>query len=143
MEVVPLAEGEIGSVASVRFRADATSRTKVTRPELEVDVTAPEQVRAGEELALAITVKNVGTGVARTVVIEEDVPAGLKHAAGRELEYEIGDLAPGESRSVRLILGTTKPGKVRKPAADSRRRGRDSRPNRLSFRLWRRNLRCW
>jgi uncharacterized repeat protein (TIGR01451 family) len=44
------------------------------------------------------------------VIVEEDVPDGLSHVAGNELEYEIGILRPGESRQMELSLKAEKPG---------------------------------
>src|SRR5664280_2193286 len=38
------------------------------------------------------------------------LPAGLKHPAGTELEYEVGDLKPGESRKLELPMVANRPG---------------------------------
>ncbi len=110
IEVTPVTEGEIGSVASVLFRAEASARARVTRPELVLTASAPEEVLIGEELLLSITVSNPGTGVATGVVLEERVPAGLEHPAGEELEYEVGDLQPNESRTLELTLRAAQAG---------------------------------
>jgi len=110
MQLMPLAEGEIGSVATVRFAADASARAIATKPELAVKVAAPGKVLLGETAVLSITVSNTGTGVATGVVLEERIPGGLQHPAGNELEYEIGALKPGESRQLQLPLGAARPG---------------------------------
>lgn len=110
MELMPTDEGEIGSVATVHFQAEASVRTKATRPQLAIDIEAVDQVLKGEELALKITVSNPGTGIAENVVLEEHVPAGFRHPAGAELEYEVGDLAPNESRELTLMLEAVHPG---------------------------------
>ena len=70
MQLMPTAEGEIGSVATVHFGADASARTVATRPQLAVETTAPSQVLIGEQVTLSITVSNPGTGVATDVVLE-------------------------------------------------------------------------
>ena len=41
MQLMPVAEGEIGSVASVRFNADVSARTVATKPELVVKCASP------------------------------------------------------------------------------------------------------
>ena len=64
----------------------------------------------GEQVTLTITVSNPGTGVATGVVLEERIPPGLQHPAGSELEYEVGDLKPGESRKLELPLVANRPG---------------------------------
>jgi uncharacterized repeat protein (TIGR01451 family) len=110
IELLPISEGEIGSVASVRFSSDASVKTHATRPELTVTVTAPPQVLIGQRMALRIRVSNPGTGVASGVVLEEHVPEGLTHEAGAEIEYEIGNLNPNETRELDLELKAVKPG---------------------------------
>ena len=112
MELMPVSEGEIGSVATVHVNAEATARATVTKPDLVVQVSAPGQVLIGEEAAMTITVSNTGTGVATGVVIEEHIPAGLQHSSGADLEYEVGELAPGASKQLELALTAAKPGPV-------------------------------
>lgn len=110
MQITPEAEGEIGSVAQVGFSGKATARTISTRPLLKIEHTAPKQVMIGQEVRLSVTITNPGSGAATGVVVEEDVPEGLSHVAGNELEYEIGVLRPGETRELELSLKAEKPG---------------------------------
>lgn len=111
IEVIPQTEGEVGSVASVRFTADATARSVVTRPQLVAEVVAASQVMIGSDVPLKIKLSNPGTGVATGVVLRNAIPEGFQHPAGHELEYEVGDLAPGESRELDLVVKAVKPGK--------------------------------
>jgi len=110
MQVMPEEEGEIGSVATVRFNADASARCIATKPELTVRTSAPSQVLIGEEATLSITISNPGSGVAYAVILEEHVPPGFRHAAGDMLENALGDLQPNESRQLELTLVAEKPG---------------------------------
>jgi uncharacterized repeat protein (TIGR01451 family) len=110
LHVMPNTEGEIGSTAHVTFAAQATSRSICTRPQLAIEHAAPTKVLIGESLTMAITVANPGTGPATGVIIEEDVPPGLSHVAGAQLEYEVGTLRPGESKRLELSLRAEKPG---------------------------------
>jgi uncharacterized repeat protein (TIGR01451 family) len=110
VDLMPLEEGEIGSVATVHFSADASARATATKPELAIHTSAPNQVLIGEELTLKITLSNPGSGIATGVVLEELVPPGLQHPAGEELEYAVGDLAPDESRELELTLTAIEPG---------------------------------
>jgi uncharacterized repeat protein (TIGR01451 family) len=112
MELMPESEGEIGSVAQVTFHAQASVRTVCTRAQLTVEHTAPRQVMIGEDVVLEITISNAGTGAATGVVLEEDVPQGLVHPAGGELEYGVGTLRPGETRQLDLILSAESAGVV-------------------------------
>ncbi|MGA2059608.1 MAG: hypothetical protein ABSG67_03930 [Thermoguttaceae bacterium] len=112
MELLPTAEGEIGSVATVHFGADASARTISTRPKLALEMSAAEKVLIGEQVVMSIVVSNPGTGVATGVVLEEHLPAGLQHPAGAELEYEVGDLRPGESKKLDLPMAAVSPGQA-------------------------------
>ena len=112
MKVMPTAEGEIGSVATVHFDADTTARSISTRPKLAVETVGTARVLVGDEAALTFTVTNPGTGVASGVVLEEHIPAGMQHPAGSELEYSVGDLKPGESRKLEMKLKAGRPGAI-------------------------------
>jgi uncharacterized repeat protein (TIGR01451 family) len=110
MEVMPQVEGEVGSVASVSFRTDASVRSRATKPDLRIECTPPEPVLIGRDLQVTITVTNPGTGVATGVVLEGFLPENVSHRSGRELEFDVGQLRPGESRTIDLVLGTRGPG---------------------------------
>ena len=112
VEVMPTTEGEVGSVATVHFRADASARTICTKPELTVQVAAPRQVMIGDDVTFSIKISNPGSGVASGVVLSERVPTGLQHAAGTELEFDVGSLKPGETRNMDLTLKAVTPGAV-------------------------------
>jgi uncharacterized repeat protein (TIGR01451 family) len=112
MQLMPNAEGEIGSVASVHFGADASARTVATRPQLAVETTGPQKVLIGEQVVLSITISNPGSGVATGIVLEEHIPPGLSHPAGAELEYPVGELKPGEKRKLDLPLVANRPGAI-------------------------------
>ncbi|MDP6445678.1 MAG: hypothetical protein QF805_17920, partial [Pirellulaceae bacterium] len=89
LEITPRQVGDIGSVATVTFETPASVRVRVTEPVIEIEQKGPEKVLIGEEIVLDFMVRNTGTGVAKNIVIEEDVPGGFKHTAGSLLEYEI------------------------------------------------------
>ncbi len=112
MELLPMEEGDIGSVATVTFEAAASARTLVTKPQLTLEHTTARQVLVGEEVVFNIKMSNPGTGVATNVAIEENVPEGLQHYNGQELEYQVGTLRPGETRILELTLKADKPGMV-------------------------------
>ena len=113
MELVPQAEGELGSVARVTFEAAASVRTISTRPELKVSQRAPASVLVGQQLEIEVEVSNPGTGDATGVLLQEDVPEGLEHPVGRQLDNLIGTLRPGEVRRQLLRLRAVAPGVVK------------------------------
>ena len=113
MEIVPETEGELGSVASVKFAAQASVRTISTQPRLTVKQTAVAEMLGGDSATILIDVMNTGTGVARDVRLEEDVPKVFRHVSGASaLQHDVGDLAPGESLRFEIELMALEAGKV-------------------------------
>jgi len=110
VELTPTLEGEVGSLASVTFRAEAGARARATKPAVALSAPAPRPVLVGGSMPVVINVTNPGTGTATGVVLEGLVPDGVTHAAGREVEFDVGRLGPGQSRSIELELATTGPG---------------------------------
>lgn len=109
-EVMPLQEGELGSVATLVVHTQASAKAQCTRPQLTVKTEFPPQTMLGEEIQATMTISNTGSGVATNVVLEEHVPPELLHPAGNELENVLGDLKPGESRQIRLRLQAVRAG---------------------------------
>lgn len=109
-EVMPLQEGELGSVATVLIHTQASAKTRCTRPQLTVKTQVSPQAMIGDEILVTMTVSNTGSGVATNVILEEHVPPELQHPAGNELENMLGDLKPGESRQVQLKLQAVRAG---------------------------------
>ncbi len=112
MQVMPVAEGEIGSVATVSYSAQASVKTKCTMPQLAIRMTAPAKVMIGQQQRVKIELRNPGTGDATSVMLFENVPANVKHPAGPALEFEIGTLKAGETRELELVLLAEKAGKT-------------------------------
>lgn len=112
MQLEPIEEGELGSVARVTFEAAASVRTISTRPQLKVAQSAPEKVLIGQQLEIELEISNPGTGAATGVVLQEDVPEGLEHPKGRQLDNGLGTLAPGETRHQTLRLRAVAPGVI-------------------------------
>ena len=110
MQVVPEIEGDIGSVAQVSFQAQASGRSKSTKPQVSLKQTGPAKVMIGENLTLTITVSNTGTGPATGLFLEASIPEGFSFPSGNELEYEVGVLRPGETKTLQLPLKAVKPG---------------------------------
>lgn len=113
IELMPLREGVVGSVATVHLAAQAAVRTLCTKPELRIDVLSPpSEVLIGNELTLSIRISNPGSGPATGILLTEHMPPGLTHAdvQGNELEYEVGDLKPKESRDIKLRLKAAQAG---------------------------------
>jgi len=85
-------------------------RSRATKPDLRLQATETKPVRIGGDVQVALQISNPGTGVATGVVLEGVLPEGVAHRAGRELEFDVGQLQPGESRTINLVMASTGPG---------------------------------
>ncbi len=103
LEMIPEMEGELGSVASVHFAAQASVRTVATLPRLELNINPQTESIIGGEQEITVTLKNVGTGLAKDVELQADLPAQLLHQTGVDsLSCPCPDLAPGQSITIPL-----------------------------------------
>lgn len=112
MQVSPNEEGVIGSVASVTFQAMASARAEVKRPMLKIEHTAKGPILVGDRVNFTIAIENPGSGPARDVVIEENVPQGLSHSKGPKLEFAVGTIPAGGRRRLELSLKAAEAGMV-------------------------------
>lgn len=123
VQVTPTGEGKLDGVATVRFKTQVKATTLITAPKLVLELTGPPEVRMGDEVKYRYVVTNQGTGEARDVIVRSVLPSGLAHPEGNDLEYEILNLAPEESREVVLTLVGAEPGDHRTVAEVSARGG--------------------
>lgn len=105
--------GELGSCATVSALPQACASTMAGKPDLVLTKTGPETSMVGNDVAYTNTILNKGTLAARNVVLTDKIPEGLVHASGKyEVTFDIGDLAPNQSRAMPIFLKATKRGKV-------------------------------
>lgn len=93
----------------------ATGATNTGRGMVTIEKRAPATAYVGQPLVYQIFVRNVGSGPAQQVVVEDIVPAGVTmqgsipqgELTGRKLAWRVGTLAAGEERkiSVKVIPG--------------------------------------
>ncbi len=110
LKVIPVEAGDIGSVATVRFAASVSTSIRVTAPKLNMKMSGPSEVLVGKPATYDFVVTNTGLGGAKSVFLRAIIPPGLLHPGGNDLEYEIGDLAPKESKTVQLAMTAQKMG---------------------------------
>ena len=112
VRIKPSGEGTLDGVATVRFKAQVKSATVITAPKLELQLSGPDQVKVGDEVQLAYTIRNRGSGDAANVVLRSVLPPGLKHPEGGDLEYEIENLAAGDAEEIDLTVVAAEPGEL-------------------------------
>lgn len=111
VHLIPTEQGVLSSVATVRFNTQVTASTVVQAPRLTLKLAAPRQVRMGAETQLRYIVRNEGDGTATDVMLRSDLPSGLRHPVGNDLEYNIESLEPHEEREIVLDVIAAEPGK--------------------------------
>lgn len=113
IKVVPLEEGDIGSVATVNFVAEVSTSTSVksaAAPDIKLEVSNKGTAKVGENVLFRFRVVNAGGADAEDVSLQDIVPAGFEHPAGKDVTYEIGKLPAGKSIDIDLELTAVKPG---------------------------------
>ncbi len=115
LDLRPTQPGEIGSVAQVSFASQASMRTRVTRPLLDVEHSSTDRSLVGSPVQLKILVHNRGDGEAKDVMLHESVPQQLKYSSDdfRELEYPIGTIRPGQTKEISLNLSAAEAGRFK------------------------------
>ena len=79
--------------------------TTVGRAQLVVHVTAPESVPLNGHGLFEIEVQNRGTVTAKGVLLTNPIPLRFEHASGfNSLDFQLGDISPGDSRAVPVML---------------------------------------
>jgi uncharacterized repeat protein (TIGR01451 family) len=86
----------------IAYTASAGLQTQVVRPPFVVALFGPDKATAGATVPFQIQLSNDGTTPIRHIVLRDQLPPGLSYPRGYMIEADVGDLAPGQSRSVRL-----------------------------------------
>lgn len=103
LTLIAQTRGPINHNASVTFAAAAVHQVQVREPMLAVKMSGPEKVIAGENVTLLFAISNPGDGIAEGVKLKTTLPDGLEHPRGKIVDFEVGNLAPKESKVVQLI----------------------------------------
>lgn len=107
LQLVPEKKGDLDCQATVTFTGSSTARLKVREPKLALKATLPDKVMVGEPATVTLVISNPGDGPVEGVKVKTALPEGLEHARGKNVEFELGTLAPNENRSVQLVCTTT------------------------------------
>ena len=103
LQLIPKVQGELGSTASVHFATQASVRTVAVQPKIEILLETNPTVLIQDNQQINVTLRNSGTGVAKGVRLEADIPQQLRHESGdAQLEAVLGDVAPNETKRISL-----------------------------------------
>jgi uncharacterized repeat protein (TIGR01451 family) len=108
------------ATAAGGLREEAESCTTVGEPKLALSKTGPTRRYINLAAAYQITVSNPGTAPANNVTITDPVPAGATFVSasaggrlvGEQVQWTVGTLAAGASRTVDVVLRARGQGRV-------------------------------
>jgi uncharacterized repeat protein (TIGR01451 family) len=103
VQMVAQVKGALSCQATVTFSGSALHQVQVNEPQLQVKLKVPERVLAGEPVSLLFAVSNPGDGAAEAVKLKAELPEGLEHQHGKNLEVDLGSLAAKEVRTLQLV----------------------------------------
>ena len=93
------------------LKGRSCATTRITNPALALSKSAPAEALLCDTIPYSITVKNTGDAPATHVRIVDKFPAGLTMLDGRDrAEFDIGTLAPGESKVGKVTVKAAKVG---------------------------------
>jgi len=105
-------EGTAVNCATVAAIPKVCVATIIGKASLVLEKTGPAEAVVGEMITYIITIKNTGSLTARNVVIVDDVPEKMVSASGtRRATVQVGDLAPGESKTASVAAKATEKGR--------------------------------
>ncbi len=117
--------------------ASAQSAIVVTDSSLSLRMTGPQQSNPNQELEYSLLVSNGGSGPATGVKLTNQLPDGLDYlsasdggawnAAGRSVNWDLGTLAPGQSKAVTMRIRAVKAGDWKNLAVARTDRGQEAR----------------
>jgi uncharacterized repeat protein (TIGR01451 family) len=110
--VIPLAGTEISGTPVATPVKPQPPAVVCTKPSLLVRIAGPRRVVAGRQLTFRISVRNVGPGLARSVVLRDRIPTGFSLLrstpragfASGVARFNLPNLRPGQTATVRLTM---------------------------------------
>ena len=104
-------EGQSAGCLRATFQPTLCMTTRFVKPDIQVTKEAPETADLCDVLTYRYVVKNTGSGTARGLKLHDELAEGLTTTDGRKsLEFDVGDLEPGQSRDYTAKLQADKPG---------------------------------
>jgi uncharacterized repeat protein (TIGR01451 family) len=106
MKLLAEQKGDAAPQAWVTFTGSSVLHIKVREPKLALKAQGPAKILVGESAAFTLTVSNPGDGSADQVKIHAVLSEGLECPRGNKIDFDIGNLAAGETRNVTVMCMT-------------------------------------
>lgn len=119
-----MAVGPVGAQAPSRSPGIERGLERSGDPCVHLEKTGPSAVNLGQPVTYQISVRNVGPVAVSQVRVEDRLPNGARyrgaeprpHVNGEFLVWELGDLAPGEEKQLRVQVEPTSEGVLQSSA---------------------------
>lgn len=123
--------GSYSSCAEASYSVPVCMTVNVVAPSLSLTKTAPAEGTPCDVWPVKLVVTNNGTGTARGVTLADALPAGLK-IVGNQPNFNVGDLAGGQSKEVTFNVQAEKTGSFSNTATASAQGGLTATSNTTS-----------
>jgi hypothetical protein len=102
LKLVSTQRGDLPCQAWVTFTGSSVMKMRVREPKLAVKVMAPERVIVGDPTNVIVNVSNPGDHATERVKVAANLGEGLECGRGNNLNFDLGTLAPGETRTLTM-----------------------------------------
>jgi uncharacterized repeat protein (TIGR01451 family) len=100
------------ATAAGGIRQEMENCVQVAEAKLGLDVTGPRQAYVNAPASYRIVISNAGTAVLSNVLVSDPIPAKMNFVsaseggqlAGSQVQWSLGNLQPGDSRTVEVVL---------------------------------------
>jgi len=103
-------EGVVTTCGWASYTPVACQDIRVTKANISLTKTEPAQELVCDPIPVTLTVKNTGSSPLTGVQIADALPAGMTSDGKSSLSFDIGNLAPGESKEVKYNAAAAKTG---------------------------------
>lgn len=101
--------GEVSGQTSVSLGGGV--KTRVTAPIMELTATGPGRVAVGKTAPFEIKLTNAAKQKLTGLVMQVTMGAGLRHVLGKTVEADVGDVEPGDTRTIQLSVDAEQAGR--------------------------------
>lgn len=112
-----LEEGSVTGCGTVTFNPVLCDTIRVVKPAIQLAKSMPAQVIQCDPIPVRLVVRNNGSSALTGVRVTDMLPAGLQTESGQNTAtFDVGTLAPGESKELTFNASATRTGKFTNPA---------------------------
>jgi uncharacterized repeat protein (TIGR01451 family) len=113
VQIEPREKGDIQGRTTASFAVSSTMQSKVLSLEASIEVQGPETLTVGSSGKFEIQIANSGAAPLTNLVVRYELGEGMEHSEGRQIEANLGTLAPGDKRQLPLHLKASAKGMCR------------------------------